>query len=359
MPPPPPPPPPAGAPAAAARAADPLAGPVERIDEEWGTLRGAPPSKPAPERAGKPLENDHFAYTEDRRPLAYRGAWKIGEPDISPRRMGADARGRHVVRAFLPKGTRKWAVAAFVVATAVSFYVTSMLAPLLDEALGDDVPQGAVAFLATTYPPGAKVLVDGAPLPGRTPLLADVDLTPGKHEVLLSLPGGEETKTSVTVEAGQRWLSVRESLASGGEVRIETRPKGARIRLDGKAVGESPLTLEDVSYDGAHRIEAKLDGYLAQQVELPTDRPPVHVVKLRMQKAGKMGKVVFVTQPTSEVWLDGKALGQAGLEERRAPVGDHEARFLVPGLGVDVTYNVEVPESGVARYYFDLTSGGE
>lgn len=336
-----------------------MGGAVERIDEEWGTLRGAPASKAAPERAGKPLENDHFAYTEDRRPLAYRGAWKIGEPDISPRKMGADARGRHVVRAFLPKGTRKWAALAFVTASAAGFFVTSLLAPFLEEALGGDVPRGAVALLATTYPPGAKVSIDGTPVPGRTPLLADVDLTPGKHEVTLTLPDGEETTTRVKLAEGQTSLTVRESLIDGGEVKVETRPKGATILLDGEKVGESPLTLDDVPYDRVHQLEARRDGYLSETVELATDRPPLHVVKLRLQKAGKVGKVVLLTHPASEVWLDGKLARQTGNDEMSAPVGEHDVRFLVPGLGVDVTYNIEVPEAGVSRYYFDLTSGGE
>lgn len=332
---------------------------MERIDEEWGTLRGAPPSKPAPDRAGKPLEADHFAYKEDRRPLAYRGAWKIGEPDISPRKMGADERGRRVVRAFFPKGTRKWAALAFVGALAVGFAITAALSPLLDEALGGPAAEGGVTVLATTYPPGASVTIAGQPLPGRTPLLANVELSPGSHEVELTLPSGESTKRTVQLAERQRSLTLRESLVSGGEVKVETVPKGARVFLDGREVGKSPITLEDVGYEQPHELEARLDGYEGEKVTLPTDRPPVHVVKMRLSRVGKLGKVVLLTQPVAEVWVDGKPAGQSGIEERSAPVGEHEVRFLVSGLGVDVTYNIEVPETGVASYYFDLSSGGE
>jgi hypothetical protein len=29
----------------------------------------------------------------------------------------------------------------------------------------------------------------------------------------------------------------------------------------------------------------------------------------------------------------------------------------VPGMGVEARYKIDVPESGTARYYFDLTAG--
>jgi hypothetical protein len=152
---------------------------------------------------------------------------------------------------------------------------------------------------------------------------------------------------------------VREALQSGGQVRVETRPKGATVLLDGKVVGEAPLTIDDVSYERRHRLEARLDGYLAETVALPTDRPPLHVVKLRLSRGGKVGRVALLTHPSSEVWLDNKRLGPSSHEPLSVPVGEHEVRFVVPGLGVDVTYHIEVPEQGQARYYFDLTSSGE
>ncbi len=43
-------------------------------------------------------------------------------------------------------------------------------------------------------------------------------------------------------------------------ISVETRPPGARVRVDGKDVGVSPLTLSPVT-PGTHRVEFSLPGY--------------------------------------------------------------------------------------------------
>jgi serine/threonine protein kinase len=355
LPPPPPPPPGGGAPAAAAPNPA-LAGPVERIAEEWGTMRGAPGSKPAPDRAGKPLDGDHFAYGDDRRPLAYRGAWSIGEPDISPGEIGGSDR---VVRRFLPPGTRKWAALAFLLMTAAGWFAASIVKPMVEAALMPVEATGAVSVLVSTNPPGASVTLDDRPLPGRTPLLVDVDLEPGDHELRLNLPGEDTVRTTVELPKGQRFLAVRETLVEGGEVRVKTKPAGATIFLDGKEVGTSPATLPDVSYEREHRLEARLDGYVTATKVLATDRPAVHIETLKLAKAGRVGKVIIYTNPTADVYIGGKRLGRSGPERLSAPAGEHEVLLAIPGLAVEARYQIEIPADGVGNYYFDLSTGGD
>ena len=41
---------------------------------------------------------------------------------------------------------------------------------------------------------------------------------------------------------------------------VETRPPGARVRVDGKDVGVSPMTITPLT-PGTHRIEFRLPGY--------------------------------------------------------------------------------------------------
>ena len=43
-------------------------------------------------------------------------------------------------------------------------------------------------------------------------------------------------------------------------ISVETRPPGARVRLDGRDVGVAPMTLSPVK-PGSHRIEFRLPGY--------------------------------------------------------------------------------------------------
>jgi hypothetical protein len=49
--------------------------------------------------------------------------------------------------------------------------------------------------------------------------------------------------------------------ASGvGVIEIDTRPQGARVRLDGKDAGVSPVVLNDVK-EGAHTVRLELEGF--------------------------------------------------------------------------------------------------
>jgi hypothetical protein len=45
-----------------------------------------------------------------------------------------------------------------------------------------------------------------------------------------------------------------------GAIEIETRPSGARIRLDGAAAGVSPAVLDNVKA-GSHTVRLELDGF--------------------------------------------------------------------------------------------------
>jgi hypothetical protein len=266
------------------------------------------------------------------------------------------------VRAFLPRGSRKWAALAFVASLVLGFFVSRYAAPLVQEALGiapSMATDTKVTLLVSTNPPGASVTVGGERLDGRTPLVADLALEAGEHEVRLGLPGADEVRRKVTVEPGQRAVSLHEVLAGGGEVQVETRPAGATVLLDGQDVGKTPLTLDSVPYDRVRRLEVRLEGRRTQAVELPVDRPEVHVVKLRLEQEGSTGKLVVLSSPAAEIVLSGQRLGQTSLEPFAAPTGEHELVLVVPGLGVEQRYLVAVPEQGVGSYFFELTAGTE
>ncbi len=69
----------------------------------------------------------------------------------------------------------------------------------LEVSLAARTPTGTLAIAST--PSGSDVRVDGQPI-GRTP--AEAELAPGNHEVVLSLDGYREKKTTAVVIEGQR-----------------------------------------------------------------------------------------------------------------------------------------------------------
>ena len=192
-----------------------------------------------------------------------------------------------------------------------------------------------------------------------------------------------------------------------GRLEIETQPAGARILIDGKAAGESPLAIDGVS-PGRHevtlisssgsvrrtvRVEAgrvaKLDvpifsgwvgiyapfvvevseaGHVIGSTEEPRLMlsPGKHSLTLTNRELGYSsqhtvdvepgeekpiridphGKVNLNATPWAEVWIDGRKAGDTPIANLKMPLGIREVTFRHPELGerrVTVTVKGNTP----------------
>jgi hypothetical protein len=131
--------------------------------------------------------------------------------------------------------------------------------------------QGRLVVRST--PPGAQVYVNGRRR-GATPV-AVRDLAPGTYTVRVARSGYREQSQRVSVSAsGTRDVSFRlqrpaaaaaPTASSGvftGSVFVDSRPRGARVLLDNKEIGVTPIQVGDVSV-GSHVV----------RLELPDHRP--------------------------------------------------------------------------------------
>ncbi|NTV00154.1 MAG: PEGA domain-containing protein [Methanoregulaceae archaeon] len=124
------------------------------------------------------------------------------------------------------------------------------------------------SIYATSLPQGASVYVDGRYY-GPAPQLAS-GLSPGSHQVRLSLQGFQDWSGQVQVTAGvtttvsQTLLATptgRPTVAPGtGTLQVSSSPAGAQVFLDNVYMGISPLNLPGVS-TGSHLVLLKLPGY--------------------------------------------------------------------------------------------------
>lgn len=333
------------------------AGPIERVDREWGRTPGGPASKPAPERAGKMLEGDHFAYKDDGRPMAYRGAWQVGEPEIAPAHFTADDKSRLALRAWLPDGKRRWAAAAFVVALIGGFVGISFAAPHLGDLLGSP-GQESVAVLLRTVPSGATVAIDGQALDGRTPLAVKMPLTSGLHQVTYTLEGQKPVKARMTVKPGRAFVQSQAVLLEHGSVQVNTTPPGATILLDGKKVGKSPVLLEKVPFKGEHTLSAELIGFRSVDLPIPGERPVLHTENIEFESTGAKGEIVVRTDARARVMLAGRVVGEAGEDPIALPLGQHTLVLDVPTLQRQMRVRVTVKADTVGRYFFELGRTG-
>jgi hypothetical protein len=225
------------------------------------------------------------------------------------------------------------------------------------------------------------------------------------------LPGvtrpGAATPAAATAPAAVEPTATGAVAAKQGRLEIETQPAGANVLLDGKPVGQSPLTLDEVTA-GRHTITfvtpsgtvkrtVRVEAGRTATLDVPifsgwvgiyapfvvdvaeggrvigtTDDPRLmlspgrHVLTLTNRDLGyrsvetvniepgevrsvsldPQGSASLNATPWAEVWMDGGKLGDTPIANLTLPLGIRELTFRHPGLGerrVTVTIRGDVP----------------
>ena len=118
-------------------------------------------------------------------------------------------------------------------------------------------------------PEQARVFLDDD-YQGKTPLTIS-SVTPGTHTLRVELPGHAPVTRSVTLANGAEETEEFKMASVLGRLEISTRPYGAKVLLDGKAVGSTKaqggdasrsqiLALENIPA-GEHAVMVHLNGY--------------------------------------------------------------------------------------------------
>jgi len=128
-----------------------------------------------------------------------------------------------------------------------------------------------------SMPAGARVSIDGRDV-GVTPLTIPA-LARGSHVVRITHQGYVAAERRVRIGSNQPAQSIEVDLVAAraareaapaptapertsGSLIVDSRPIGARVFVDGKLVGTTPLLLEDVAA-GDHGVRLELDGFNA------------------------------------------------------------------------------------------------
>ncbi len=127
------------------------------------------------------------------------------------------------------------------------------------------------ALLVTSTPPGAEVSLDGHAVAGATPLAVDGVVLSRRHQIQLTAPGRRVATVDLRPELGELVRRVHVELASVlGALTVDSEPPGAEVRLDGRSIGSTPVTVSEIRLDERHRFDLSLPGHeIDQFVVLP------------------------------------------------------------------------------------------
>jgi serine/threonine protein kinase len=123
-----------------------------------------------------------------------------------------------------------------------------------------------------------------------------------------------------------------------GRVIVRSSPAGALVTIDGRRMGETPVTLRDLPL-GSYSVQVARPGYLPEthRVTLSTKTPAQTVsVSLRKGAAGDRaagtGSIYADTNPRgARVIIDGRAYGKTPMLVPELSVGAHTVRFELDG----------------------------
>ena len=225
-----------------------------------------------------------------------------------------------------------------------------------------------------TRPSDSEVLIDGARR-GTTPLT--LSLTPGTHTITIR-SGSDERVVPLTIASGAEVsqyfeMKVAEPAVLVGRVSVVTDPPGARVAVDGKARGTSPITVVDLT-PADHKVTVTSDTGSAERTVTVAAGGTASVMFSLPKVSGPVGGWLSISAPFDvEVVEHDDVIGTSGTSRIMLAAGRHDITIInpqpwVPGGaesrghgGKTIAVRVDPPKVSVsvnARPWADVTLDG-
>jgi hypothetical protein len=218
--------------------------------------------------------------------------------------------------------------------------------------------------LALESKPQARVYIDDAPR-GMTPLR--LDLPAGPHRVRLEANSKARTLTVGVVAGAEVTQSVDlDRSVQTGSLFVRSEPAGAKVLVDNKPAGVTPITVLDLS-PGSHAVSVtSADGSNAKQsvqveagatatLRLTLDRPQVAQASTAAAVAEPTTGWVLVDAPIDmQVLNGGRQIGSSG---RRLPLAPGTYDLQLRAADYSTAKRVEVSAGRVARVEVNVPDG--
>ena len=148
----------------------------------------------------------------------------------------------------------------------------------------------------------------------------------------------------------------------GARILVASSPPGAKVFLDGKEQGITPVALTGLM-QGDYRVRVEAPGFASWATKVEVGHGETAGVTAGLlgkqggAKPGAFGRVKIETTPPSDVYMAGDLVGRTPMQTVYAPIGRVTFDFELPD-GRTVSRRVRVKSDGIARARFDLSQPG-
>ncbi|MBI5511040.1 MAG: PEGA domain-containing protein [Deltaproteobacteria bacterium] len=208
---------------------------------------------------------------------------------------------------------------------------------------------------------GADLMVSGALGKlgdGLNLSLSLVDIKRAEVRKRFQGTAGSEAVLAATVSRGVGVLFERtQDLTGTGTLFIKTDPDGGSVRVDGKAVGTAPVTLDELAA-GDHLITAER-GELKGELALRLAPQALERVTIALEGAPPVKLKVLSTPPEARVFVDGEEVGTTPLLVSEVRPGKRQVRlkldeYRTHETTVDLSY-AEYEKAGKTPFKLEVT----
>jgi hypothetical protein len=210
----------------------------------------------------------------------------------------------------------------------------------------------AGALEVTVVPREAAISLDGRDV--GTGEYHERLTAPAERRFRLTAPGYAET--TLAMRAGPASREVREVRLRPllGGLRIETDPSGAKVTVDGRTYGRSPVVVEGLPVPGQRVVEASLPGAGSARQEVALRAGSIVGTRLIL-RAEPLGAVMMTSDPPgARILVDGQSKGTTPVGVQGLTVGRHRVDVRKEGF-VAIDSVLDVLES-TRQLHFPLNA---